>query len=226
MKEIRVAESAGFCFGVSRSVDMAQTMLAEGPCCSLGQLIHNEDVVKKLEGQGLRVIASPEEAQPGERVLIRAHGVARRVCQELEDRGALVTDATCPRVKAIHTIVSRAQEEGRFVIIIGMRRHPEVEGIAGWCEDCKVFATPEELTGWAKSDESHRDLPICMVCQTTSTESLWKICVKNAKTCAAKIASCQPRRFWCIMSPRIPIFWAFLSKFFFIFQKRRTCFYE
>ena len=141
MKEIRLAESAGFCFGVSRSVDMAEKLMEEGPCLSLGQLIHNEDVVARLKAGGLRVISSPSEAERGERVIIRAHGVSKAICDELEERGAIVTDATCPKVKAIHTIVSRAAGEGRFVIIIGMRRHPEVEAICGWCGEHAVFET-------------------------------------------------------------------------------------
>ena len=84
MKELRLAESAGFCFGVRRSVEMAERLMAErGSCCSLGELIHNEDVVERLKAQGLRVIQSPEEAQRGEQVLIRAHGVAREVYEGL-----------------------------------------------------------------------------------------------------------------------------------------------
>ena len=89
MKELIVAESAGFCFGVSRSVDMAESLLrSEGNCASLGQLIHNEDVVNKLKDSGLRVISSADELSEGERVIIRAHGVSRRVYEALEARMA------------------------------------------------------------------------------------------------------------------------------------------
>ena len=99
MREIRLAESAGFCFGVQRSVEMAEKLMAEqGSCCSLGELIHNEDVVERLKAQGLRVIASPEEAADGEHVIIRAHGVAKSVYDRLAQRGAIVTDASCPKV--------------------------------------------------------------------------------------------------------------------------------
>ena len=85
MKEIRLAESAGFCFGVSRSVEMAEKLIAEkGQCASLGQLIHNADAVKMLTDKGMRVINSPAEAHVGESVLIRAHGVAPEVYQALE----------------------------------------------------------------------------------------------------------------------------------------------
>ena len=80
MREIILAESAGFCFGVRRSVEMAEKLIGEqGSCSSLGQLIHNEDVVNRLKDMGLRVINSPEEAEAGEHVLILAHGVSREV---------------------------------------------------------------------------------------------------------------------------------------------------
>ncbi len=182
MKEIRVAESAGFCFGVSRSVEMAQDLLAKvGPCCSLGQLIHNEDVVSYLEGKGLRVLTSPEEAEAGEHVLIRAHGVAPAVYRQLEERGAHLTDATCPRVKAIHKIVSHASEEGRFVLIIGMRKHPEVEGICGWCGEHQVIENPEEMALWLDSHEEIWEKPISVVVQTTQTRSNFTECCDIVK---------------------------------------------
>ena len=149
MRELRVAKTAGFCFGVSRSVDMAEKLLAEeGHCLSLGQLIHNEDVVKALSDKGMQVIASPEEVKPGDKVLIRAHGVAESVYDSLREAGAEITDATCPKVTAIHTIVRRAREEGRFVIVIGMRHHPEVEAICGWCGEHEVFENAVELGLW------------------------------------------------------------------------------
>ena len=66
-------------------------------------------------------------------------------------------------------------------VIIGTRSHPEVEGIAGWCGNCRIFESPEEVDSWARSGEFSQDHPISMVCQTTSTETLWKNCVKIAK---------------------------------------------
>ncbi len=179
---IRIAESAGFCFGVNRAVEMVEQAAKSGKqVVTLGPIIHNRHAVSHFEKMGVGVIGKPEDAKEGQTVIIRSHGVTKAVFDALKERNVEVVDATCPFVKRIHGIVEKAAEEGRLPIIIGTPTHPEVEGIAGWCEDCKVFATPEELTDWAKSDESHGDLPICMVCQTTSTESLWKICVKNAK---------------------------------------------
>ena len=149
MKELRVAQSAGFCFGVNRSVGMAEKLLEDkGMCASLGQLIHNEDVVRELTSKGLRVIERADEARPGEDVLIRAHGAAPEVYEELQKAGAVIHDATCPKVKAIHKIVTAAKEKNRFTVVIGMRNHPEVEAICGWCGEHKVFENSAELEQW------------------------------------------------------------------------------
>ena len=123
MKKLIVAESAGFCFGVRRSVEMAETLLQKGPCVSFGMLIHNEDVIRKLAAQGMRTVEDISEVMPGERVLIRAHGVPPETMNRLREKGALISDATCPKVMFIHRIVEKASEEGRFVLIIGMRSH-------------------------------------------------------------------------------------------------------
>ena len=182
MREIILAESAGFCFGVRRSVEMAEKLIGEqGSCSSLGQLIHNEDVVNRLKDMGLRVINSPEEAEAGEHVLIRAHGVAREVYERLAQRGAVVTDASCPKVKAIHTIVSRAGANGRFVIIIGMREHPEVEAICGWCGEHEVFENADELDSWLSENETVWTKPITVVVQTTQTRNNFNECCNIIK---------------------------------------------
>ena len=179
---VTVAQSAGFCFGVSRAVELVEQAAQAGKrVVTLGPIIHNRHVVEKFSSMGIRVIETPEEAAPGETVIIRSHGVARDICRRLEARGVEVIDATCPFVKRIHGIVSRAEEEGRLPVIIGTPTHPEVEGIAGWCGDCRVFRDAEELEKWVRECEIPRDLAICMVSQTTSTESLWKLCGEFAK---------------------------------------------
>ncbi len=179
---IRLAKSAGFCFGVSRAVEAVEQAAEQGKqVLTLGPIIHNRHVVARFEKMGVRVISAPEEASPGTTVIIRSHGVSRSVLQQLQQRGVELIDATCPFVSRIHGIVSRAQQEGALPVIIGTPHHAEVEGIAGWCGDCRVFETPQELEAWAKSGEISPDFPICMVCQTTSTESLWKKSCEIAK---------------------------------------------
>ena len=182
MKQLLVAESAGFCFGVRRSVEMAESVLARfGSCLSYGELIHNDDVVSALQEKGMRVIASPSEAGSGDRVIIRAHGVSSSVIDYLEAAGAEVVDATCPRVKHIHRIVSRAAEEGQYVLVIGMRNHPEVEAICGWCGACSVIESEEEASAWAQLHPDLVDHPICVVVQTTQTQRFFKNCVNSLK---------------------------------------------
>lgn len=179
---VTVAKSAGFCFGVSRAVELVEQAAGAGKrVVTLGPIIHNRHVVDKFQKMGVRVIDIPEEAQPGDTVIIRSHGVSRSVYERLENRGVEIIDATCPFVKRIHGIVSRAEEEGRLPIIIGTPTHPEVEGIAGWCSDCRIFAGLEDLENWANSHADLKDSSICMVSQTTSTESLWKSCGIFAK---------------------------------------------
>lgn len=177
-----VADTAGFCFGVSRSVEIAEKLLADGRgVLSFGQLIHNEDVVHALEEKGMRVVNSLADVNSGNRVIIRAHGVSEKVCRSLEEKGADVTDATCPKVKAIHKIVSNASSEGRFVVIIGMRNHPEVEAIKGWCNACTVVETPEELEQWLLENPEYTHLPITAVVQTTQTHENFNNCADLIK---------------------------------------------
>ena len=179
---VKVARSAGFCFGVSRAVELVEQAAREGKhVVTLGPIIHNRHVVEKFARLGIRVIEAPEEAAPGETVIIRSHGVSRDIYRRLEAQGVEVIDATCPFVKRIHGIVSRAEEEGRLPVIIGTPTHPEVEGIAGWCDECRVFQNVQELENWVKEARIPSDLPICMVSQTTSTEILWKLCGQFAK---------------------------------------------
>ncbi len=179
---VTVAKSAGFCFGVNRAVELVEQAVRDGKkVATLGPIIHNRHAVKHFEDMGVRVIEEPSQANPGDTIIIRSHGVTQQVYKALEDRGVEIIDATCPFVKRIHGIVSNAEQEGRLPVIIGTRAHPEVEGIAGWCRNCKIFESPEELQNWAQTLQNRQDLPICMVCQTTSTESLWNSCAEIAK---------------------------------------------
>ena len=182
MREVILAESAGFCFGVQRSVEMADKLLDScGAVSCLGELIHNEEVISSLTARGLRVIDSPEAVSEGEHVLLRAHGVAEAVYQELTARGAVIHDATCPKVVYIHKIVRKARDAGEFVLIVGMRRHPEVEAICGWCGAHAVFETPDELSQWLENRPELWQQPVTLVVQTTQTSKNFEDCCKIAK---------------------------------------------
>ena len=162
-----LARSAGYCFGVERSVRIARETLEEGPCFSLGELIHNRDTVSELEKAGMSVLGGPDELPEGERIVIRAHGVGRAVYESLEERHARVIDATCPLVRRIHRIAQKASEAGRLVAVVGDRDHPEVRGICGWSDGAIVFEDAGEMERWLDSDGKNAAMPLSVVFQTT-----------------------------------------------------------
>ena len=177
-----LARSAGFCYGVRRAVEMAEETARQGrPCVMLGSIIHNTDVIRRLEEQGLRTVERPEEVPAGCTVLIRSHGEGRAVHQLLADRGAEILDATCPNVTHIHKVVQQAEAQGRRPVIVGTPDHPEVLAIAGWCRSPAVVSGAEELERWLQEDPERRDFPLTFVSQTTSTRKIWNDCVKKAK---------------------------------------------
>ena len=169
------AESAGFCFGVDRAVRMAEELAAsaEQPRM-LGRVIHNDHVMARLREEGMRLIDDPAQAEAGDSVLLRAHGVGKKVYETLEARGAAVVDATCPKVARVHKIVSQADGEGRRCVMIGDPGHPEVRGVAGWCRDLLVFRGPEEVSQWLSDTPQAAELPLTVVAQTTLIRDVWE----------------------------------------------------
>ena len=179
---IYLAKTAGFCFGVDRAVSLVEQAIRDGKrAVTLGPIIHNRHVVERFARLGVREIASPDEAQPGETVILRAHGVEKAMQEELAARGLEVIDATCPFVEKIHRIVQKAEREGRRCLIIGTPEHPEVRAIASFCTGPVVLQSAEELQKWLDFDGTRRDLPLTMVCQTTETQKNWDSCREIAK---------------------------------------------
>ena len=167
MKVIK-AKTAGFCFGVKRAVDTVyeQADTCGGPIYTYGPIIHNEEVVKDLESRGVSVIRSEEELESITEgtVIIRSHGVEKRICDKLRGKGLRIVDATCPFVKKIHNIVEKESAEGKYILIIGNPDHPEVIGIRGWAgSNVSVIQNAGDIE---KVDFS-KNKKICVVSQTT-----------------------------------------------------------
>ena len=167
MKVIK-AKTAGFCFGVKRAVDTVyeQADTCGGPIYTYGPIIHNEEVVKDLESRGVSVIRSEEELEgiTEGTVIIRSHGVEKRICDKLLGKGIRIVDATCPFVKKIHNIVEKESAEGKYILIIGNPDHPEVIGIRGWAgSNVSVIQNADDIE---KVDFS-KNKKICVVSQTT-----------------------------------------------------------
>ena len=174
--EVKLAKSAGFCFGVNKAMEKVYEQI-ENPqgkkIYTYGPIIHNEEVVKELAAKGVEVIDSLEELKTKEKgiLIIRSHGVAKEVQDQMTAAGFTVIDATCPFVKRIHKIVEKESAQGHKIVIVGSPVHPEVEGIKGWCgEDVFIVETTEE----AEAFEAEKDKKICIVSQTTFNYNKFK----------------------------------------------------
>ncbi len=167
--EIILAKSAGFCFGVQRAVDMAYEQAGHREVYTFGPIIHNEEVIEDLKSKGVNIIEDLDELEGKAEctVVIRSHGVEKKVYDDLNSRGIHVVDATCPFVKKIHNIVKNDSEAGRVIIIVGDPNHQEVKGIVGWCSgEVHVVDSEEGVLSLIDvlSDESRE---ISVVSQTT-----------------------------------------------------------
>lgn len=182
---IEIAETAGFCYGVKRAVNGAYK-LAKGHeiAVTLGQLIHNKSVVSELEKQGIRPVERIEDAKSDETVIIRAHGVGKRIIERLERENRKYIDLTCPFVKKIHKIVEEHYKKGYKIIIIGDKNHPEVKGINGWCDgSAYITYSPED-----KIPQNLAESDVCIVAQTTINKNIFIQIVQNIKnTCQTPI---------------------------------------
>ena len=173
---IEVAAHAGFCMGARRAVEAASAVADSGkPSCTLGELIHNPQVVEMLRSRHVPPVASAEEAA-GRQVLIRSHGVEPAVIEELHRAGCEVLDLTCPFVDKLHRIVAEGTGPDCPVILVGEREHPEVRGTAGWSKGAvHVVATPEEAMLLA-------DMPKALaVAQTTFPPERWEAILEVLK---------------------------------------------
>ena len=166
---IKLANTAGFCFGVKRAVNTVYEQIETGKKAiyTFGPIIHNEEVVKDLENKGVKVIESEEDIKKLSNeatVIVRSHGTTKKICDLIESTGATLVDATCPFVKKIHKIAMEKSEEGYHIVIIGNDKHPEVEGIKGWSKTpVTVINTEEEAEKFSISDDKN----VCIVSQTT-----------------------------------------------------------
>ena len=167
--DVKLAKTAGFCFGVKRAVDTVYEQVeaqADKTIYTYGPIIHNEEVIKDMQKRGVHVLRTEEELDAVTEgvVIIRSHGVPKRIYDKLESKGLFCVDATCPFVKKIHNIVKKESELGKQIVIIGNGEHPEVAGIRGWA------VTPVTIlqnAAEAMEFEAESDAKICVVSQTT-----------------------------------------------------------
>ncbi|MDR3313240.1 MAG: bifunctional 4-hydroxy-3-methylbut-2-enyl diphosphate reductase/30S ribosomal protein S1 [Oscillospiraceae bacterium] len=183
IKRVILAQSAGFCFGVRRAVEMTRALLSAGiPVTLLGELIHNRQVTGELKAQGAVVVASPAQARPGDTVVIRAHGVPKETAAEIARLGLRCCDATCPFVTKIHRIVAEHSAPGVPLIVLGDPRHPEVIGIRSYAAgESFAVESSEELENLLQNHPEWRNMPVLAVAQTTFKAEEWKKSIKKLK---------------------------------------------
>ena len=184
--EIHVAKSAGFCFGVKRAVRLALDTAKdyEGPISMLGDIVHNEYVVRELDQAGIRVVETLEQIESGI-LIIRAHGEVPETYTRAREKGLTIIDATCPLVLEIHAHARQLQAKGYSIVIIGDHNHDEVIGIAGQVESATILADPQE------ADQAFRHIArLGVVVQSTQD-------IENVRRILAVLAAkCQELKFF------------------------------
>lgn len=180
MVDIKIAKTAGFCFGVDRAVKLVYNEIKKGgKSATLGPIIHNNQVVSDLQKKGVRIIEDISELAFDEKVIIRSHGVGKSIYNEIEQGGKIYIDATCPFVSRIHKIVSEKTQEGYIILIAGDSEHPEVVGITGYGEkNCIVFNDSDELKEIFLKNPDFLEKKVAIVAQTTYNIILWEECLK------------------------------------------------
>lgn len=181
-KKIILAETAGFCFGVDRAVNLVYSLVNDGKkVCTLGPIIHNAQLVGDLGQRGVKIIDSIDECPDGYMVVVRTHGVEKSVIDDIENKNIDYVDATCPFVKKIHRIVKKF-DSSVPVLVAGDVNHPEVIGIRSYCNGKSfVFKNDEELQKILQNDYIDKNKKIICVSQTTFSLEEWKKCEKIIK---------------------------------------------
>lgn len=165
---VKIAEKAGFCFGVKRAVDMALDYTdSHDSLLSYGQLIHNDQVTDRLAKKGVSEVDSLEAVYKKD-VLIRSHGVGKNIYDLGRDHELNLIDCTCPYVKKVHKIVDKHYREGYEIIIVGNATHPEIQGINGWCNEKGIIISS------INDIKPLKEGKYCVVSQTTLQYSVWE----------------------------------------------------
>ena len=166
--KILLAKHSGFCFGVSRAIELVNAAASDAHVFTYGKIIHNERVVNELEARGIKAVDSLDALSAGDVLVIRAHGAPEDVFRACTERGIRVIDATCPFVKRIHRIVERAAADGDRVVILGKPSHPEVVGIRS-----RAGGHAVTVSDAAEAETIEADGRVTFVSQTTAKKEVW-----------------------------------------------------
>ena len=153
--KIFLAKNAGYCFGVRDAVQLAyDTAQDDGDVYMLGHIVHNENVVEKLDKAGAKVVETLDQVPNGKPILFRAHGTHVNTWKKAKEKNMNIIDATCPLVEEIHDEIKILEKEGRKIIIIGDHGHDEVIGIASQVKNAVIVANPDEANALRKTKKA------------------------------------------------------------------------
>ncbi len=181
MAEIRLAKTAGFCFGVDRAVKMVEDLLSQGKkVTTLGPIIHNQQVTDDFLKRGVKIADFPEDVSPDSVLVFRAHGVTKEILEKTKELGLTYADAVCPFVKKIHKIVIENSDENTVTVIAGDPLHPEVKGIKSYAKGLSFVVTnSEELENLLKENDNFKEKTVIFVSQTTFSVKEWEKSLKK-----------------------------------------------
>ncbi|MBE6903974.1 MAG: bifunctional 4-hydroxy-3-methylbut-2-enyl diphosphate reductase/30S ribosomal protein S1 [Ruminococcaceae bacterium] len=174
--KITVAKSAGFCFGVSRAIDILWDCVEKEnqDIYTLGPIIHNPQMIASLEKNNVFAVKDFSNIDKDKLIVIRTHGIEKDILNQLQEKSFRYIDATCPFVKKIHKIVKEQQEQNKKILIAGDPEHPEVKGIVSYAKDVFVFKNLEELKKEIENNAEIVEKDSILVAQTTFSKKEWK----------------------------------------------------
>ncbi len=161
--EVKIARTAGFCWGVRRTVDQVMQVADQGrgPVVTLGPIIHNPQAVARMRDKGVGTVAAIAEVAAGTTVVVRTHGAIRSELEGAAARGLEVVDGTCPDVKYPQAMAQRLSREGYHLVIVGDADHAEVKGVVSYCEGPCTVVKPGAVV------PSIKDKKVAVIAQTT-----------------------------------------------------------
>ena len=165
--EIIVGETAGFCYGVKNAVTNAEKILENNnEIFCLGELVHNGEVIKKLENLGLKIVENIEDAY--EKVIIRAHGIPKDIYEKCKEMNIEILDYTCPKVLKIHQIAEEYNKMGYYILLFGGKKHPESIGTISFCgKNSYLIEDEDEINEAVKDIIKSKIKKVLIIVQTT-----------------------------------------------------------
>lgn len=174
--EIIIGKTAGFCYGVKRAVEGSLKETSDKQIYCLGELVHNKQVMKEIEKQGIKLIEDINEVPNNSKVIIRAHGVVKEIYEIAKEKNIELVDYTCPNVLKIHEVASKYKNENYYIFVIGNKTHPETIGTISYCgNNYSCIETEDDINDSIESLKESKIKDLLLIVQTTFSEAKFKL---------------------------------------------------